>query len=178
MSTPAPSAPFPYALVGGIVGGLTVIGLTMATFLLSQVYLGTKDDWETIQKKANLSTGILMGSTTLLGIGALVYLYFFPPAEVTSVMYYLLAGSCLSLGLSYSAFALSPIPSTRDTEGMTAQVRKSLVLTAIGMFLLFALSAIYLVQDPAISMYYMLALSFVSFAMSFSAVGVSSLTNT
>ncbi len=178
MSTPAPSAPFPYALVGGIVGGLTVIGLTMATFLLSQVYLGTKDDWETIQKKANLSTGILMGSTSLLGIGALVYLYFFPPAEVTSVMYYLLAGSCLSLGLSYSAFTLSPIPSTGDTEGMTAQVRKSLVLTAIGMFLLFALSAIYLVQDPAISMYYLLALNFLSVAMSFSAVGVSSLTNT
>jgi hypothetical protein len=46
------------------------------------------------------------------------------------------------------------------------------------MFLLFALSAIYLVQDPAISMYYILALSFLSFAMSFSAVGVSSLTNT
>jgi hypothetical protein len=92
-------------MTGVIVFSVISIGLFIGAFVSMSKFIGSKDDWNTIQPQI---TKILI--LTLIGTFGLIIaalLYFIQDSAKT--IYFILVLSCLSLGLSFSALAISAI---------------------------------------------------------------------
>ena len=92
-------------MTGIIIFSVISIGLFIGAFVSMSKFIGSKDDWNTIQPQI---TKILI--LTLIGTFGLIIaalLYFIQDSART--IYFILVLSCLSLGLSFSALAISAI---------------------------------------------------------------------
>ena len=90
---------------GIIVFGVVSVGLFIGAFVNMSKFVGSKDDWNLIQPQI---TKILI--LTLIGTFGLIVtslLYFIQDSEKT--IYFILVLSCVTLGLSFSALAISAI---------------------------------------------------------------------
>ncbi len=88
-----------------ILFSLTAVGLFIGSFVGMSNFVGSKDDWNVIQPQI---TKILL--LTLFGTFALIvasFLYFIQDSART--IYFILVLTCLSMGLSFSALAISAI---------------------------------------------------------------------
>lgn len=93
--------------VGITIFTLTAVGLFISAFVSMSKFVGSKDDWNLIQPQV---TKILI--LTLIGTFSLMaasLLYFIQDSART--IYFILIVCCLSLGLSFSALAISAISS-------------------------------------------------------------------
>ena len=93
--------------VGITIFTLTAVGLFIGAFVSMSNFVGSKDDWNLIQPQV---TKILI--LTLIGTFSLMaaaLLYFIQDSART--IYFILIVCCLSLGLSFSALAISAISS-------------------------------------------------------------------
>jgi hypothetical protein len=91
--------------VGIIVFGVVSVGLFIGAFVNMSKFVGSKDDWNLIQPQI---TKILI--LTLIGTFGLIItslLYFIQDSAKT--IYFILVLSCVTLGLSFSALAISAI---------------------------------------------------------------------
>ncbi len=85
--------------------GVISVGLFISSFVTMSKFVGSKDDWNLIQPQI---TKILI--LTIIGTFGLIVtslLYFIQDSART--IYFILVLCCLSLGLSYSALAISAI---------------------------------------------------------------------
>ncbi len=90
---------------GIVIFSVISVGLFIWSFISMSQFVGSKDDWNVIQPQI---TKILI--LTLIGTFGLIIaalLYFIQDSART--IYFILVLSCLSLGLSYSALAISAI---------------------------------------------------------------------
>jgi hypothetical protein len=90
---------------GIIIFGVVSVGLFIGAFVNMSKFVGSKDDWNLIQPQI---TKILI--LTLIGTFGLIVtslLYFIQDSEKT--IYFILVLSCVTLGLSFSALAISAI---------------------------------------------------------------------
>lgn len=94
---------------GGNIGialfGIVSLGMFIGAFVNMSNFVGSKDDWNLIKPQiTKIWILTLIGTATLI-IASL--LYFIQDSEKT--IYYILALTCVSLGLSFSALAISAI---------------------------------------------------------------------
>lgn len=92
-------------MTGIIIFSVISIGLFIGAFVSMSKFVGSKDDWNVIQPQI---TKILI--LTLIGTFGLIIaalMYFIQDSERT--IYFILVLCCLSLGLSFSALAISAI---------------------------------------------------------------------
>lgn len=94
---------------GGNIGialfGIVSLGMFTGAFVNMSNFVGSKDDWNLIKPQiTKIWILTLIGTATLI-IASL--LYFIQDSEKT--IYYILALTCVSLGLSFSALAISAI---------------------------------------------------------------------
>jgi hypothetical protein len=90
---------------GIVIFALVSIGMFIGAFVSMSNFVGSKDDWNLIKPQIT-KIWIL----TLIGTAGLIItslLYFIQDSSKT--IYYILALTCLSLGLSFSALAISAI---------------------------------------------------------------------
>lgn len=88
-----------------IIFTLLSIGMFTASFIVSAQFLGTKEDWNQIQPQV-----IYILCLTLVGtFGLMVASFFYYIQDPAKTIYFILILCCLSLGLSYSALAISAI---------------------------------------------------------------------
>ena len=88
-----------------ILFSITSIGLFIGSFVTMSQFLGSKDDWNVIQPQITKVLILTIIGTVGLLISALLY-YIQDPAKT---IYFILALSCVSLGLSYAALAIAAI---------------------------------------------------------------------
>ena len=88
-----------------IVFGLTAMGLFIGSFVSISKFVGTKDNWNQIKDQIAKTWGLALTGSVLLFLACL--LYFIQNREY--IIYIILAISCLTLALSYSALAASAI---------------------------------------------------------------------
>lgn len=91
--------------VAMIVFGLTAVGLFIGSFVSISQFVGTKDNWNQIKDQIGKSWGLSLGAAVALFAACM--LYFIQNREY--IIYIILAISCLTLALSYSALAVSAI---------------------------------------------------------------------
>lgn len=89
----------------GVSAGISAI-LFLTSFILTSKFLGGKEDWNTIRREAMTKIWPLsILGTIFLFIASAIYM----TQDPHRTMYYLLALCCLTLGISYSALAISVI---------------------------------------------------------------------
>jgi len=88
-----------------ILFSITSIGLFIGSFVSISQFVGSKDDWNVIQPQITKVLILTIIGTVGLLISALLY-YIQDPAKT---IYFILALSCVSLGLSYAALAIAAI---------------------------------------------------------------------
>jgi hypothetical protein len=92
-------------MVGIVIFSIISIGMFIGAFVSMSNFVGSKDDWNLIKPQI---TKILI--LTLIGTFGLIVaalLYFIQDSART--IYFILILSCLSMGLSFSALAISAI---------------------------------------------------------------------
>jgi hypothetical protein len=94
---------------GGTIGiwafGITAVGLFIGAFVSMTKFVGSKDDWNVIQPQITKILILTLVGTITLMIAALLY-FMQDPART---IYFILVLSCLTLGMSFSALAISAI---------------------------------------------------------------------
>jgi hypothetical protein len=85
--------------------GLTAMGLFIGSFVSISKFVGSKDNWNQIKDQIAKTWGLALGGSVALFLACL--LYFIQNREY--IIYIILAISCLTLALSYSALAASAI---------------------------------------------------------------------
>jgi len=88
-----------------IVFGLTAAGLFIGSFVSISQFVGSKDNWNQIKDQIAKTWGLALGGTVALFLACM--LYFVQNREY--IIYIILAISCVTLALSYSALAVSAI---------------------------------------------------------------------
>jgi hypothetical protein len=91
--------------VGMIGFGLMAVCLFIGSFVSISKFVGTKDNWNQIKDQIAKTWGLALGGSVALFLACL--LYFIQNREY--IIYIILAISCLTLALSYSALAASAI---------------------------------------------------------------------
>jgi hypothetical protein len=92
-------------MYGILIFSVVSVSLFIWSFISMSQFVGSKDDWNLIQPQITKVLILTLIGTFGLIIAAL--LYFIQDSERT--IYFILVLSCLSLGLSYSALAISAI---------------------------------------------------------------------
>jgi len=90
---------------GLIFFGLLAAGLYIGSFVSISQFVGSKDNWNQIKDQIKKTWGLALGGSVALFLACL--LYFIQNREY--VIYVILAISCITLGLSYSALAAAAI---------------------------------------------------------------------
>jgi len=91
--------------IGIAIFGIVSIGMFLGAFVSMSNFVGSKDDWNLIKPQiTKIWILTLIGTATLI-IASL--LYFIQDSDKT--IYYILALTCVSLGLSFSSLAISAI---------------------------------------------------------------------
>ena len=91
--------------VGIILSFLAAIGLYIGSFVSVSQFVGSKDDWNQLKPEISKIWGLSLAGSFCLYIASL--LYFIQDPE--KAIYFILAVSCLTIGLSYSALAVAAI---------------------------------------------------------------------
>jgi hypothetical protein len=84
---------------------LTGVALFIASFVTSMGFLGTKEDWNNIQKKVTTIISLSVAASIALGFAAV--LYFISNQE--KAVYYTIIMSTLAFGMSYASVAVASI---------------------------------------------------------------------
>ena len=92
-------------MTGIIIFSVISIGLFIGAFVSMSKFIGSKDDWNVIQPQITKILLLTLFGTFGLIVAALMY--FIQDSERT--IYFILVLCCLSLGLSFSALAISAI---------------------------------------------------------------------
>ncbi len=91
--------------IGIAIFGITSIGLFIGAFVSMSNFVGSKDDWNLIKPQiTKIWILTLIGTATLI-IASLLYFI----QDSARTVFYILALTCVSLGLSFSALAISAI---------------------------------------------------------------------
>lgn len=85
-----------------IVGAM---GCYITTFVMTSMFIGGKDDWNSMNKQLKNIWPITLVGTFGLFIASVIY-YIQDPK---SIIYFILVIACLAFGMAYSAIALSAI---------------------------------------------------------------------
>ena len=91
--------------VGVWIFGIMSVGLFIGSFVSMSKFVGSKDDWNVIQPQITKILVLTLIGTITLMIAALLY-FMQDPART---IYFILVLSCLTLGMSFSALAISAI---------------------------------------------------------------------
>lgn len=91
--------------VGAVLFGIVAIGLYVWSFVDMSKFIGSKDSWNQISSQVGKIWGLTLAGSFILFIASLLYFV----QDETKTVYFILALSCLTLGLSYSALAISAI---------------------------------------------------------------------
>ena len=89
----------------GIVS-VIAIGMFIAAFVTTSQMVGSKDDWNLIQAQVVKILVLTLIGTVCFTIAIMIFCHTLNP---TDIVYVLIPISCLSIGLSYSALAISAI---------------------------------------------------------------------
>ena len=89
----------------GIVS-VIAIGMFIAAFVTTSQMVGSKDDWNLIQAQVVKILVLTLIGTVCFTIAIMIFCHTLNP---TDIIYVLIPISCLSIGLSYSALAISAI---------------------------------------------------------------------
>jgi hypothetical protein len=84
---------------------IIALGLFIGAFVSMSNFVGSKDDWNLIRPQITKILILVLVGTVSLMIAA--FLYFMQ--DSAKAIYFILVVSCLSLGLSYGALAVSVI---------------------------------------------------------------------
>ena len=95
-------------MIGIIISGLIAIGLYIGSFVTASYFVGSSDNWNLIKPQITKIWILTLVGTFALFIASLLY-YIQDPAKA---IYFILAITCLSFGLSYSALAIAAISRT------------------------------------------------------------------
>jgi len=92
---------------GIIIPGSIVLGFLLfgTSFFLASKFMGSPDEWNNIQTQVPTIWGLTAGGSVAIFIAALLY-YVQDPSKA---IYFILALTCASFGLSYGAFAVAAI---------------------------------------------------------------------
>jgi hypothetical protein len=88
-----------------IMSGIIAIGLYVWSFISISNFVGSKDDWNSLKPQITKIWSLTLAGSFALFIASLLYFIQDPQRAI----YFILALSCLTLGLSYSALAISAI---------------------------------------------------------------------
>lgn len=91
--------------VGAVLFGIIAIGLYVWSFMDMSRFVGSKDSWNQISSQVGKIWGLTLAGSFVLFIAALLYFI----QDETKTIYFILGLSCITLGLSYSALAISAI---------------------------------------------------------------------
>ena len=84
---------------------LTAVGLFIGSYVSTASFLGTKEDWNDIQKKVTVIVGLSIGATIALALAALLYFI----SDERKAVYYTIIVSTLAIGMSYASIAVASI---------------------------------------------------------------------
>jgi hypothetical protein len=84
---------------------LTAVGLFIGSYVSTASFLGTKEDWNNIQKKVTVIVGLSIGATIALALAALLYFI----SDERKAVYYTIIVSTLAIGMSYASIAVASI---------------------------------------------------------------------
>ena len=91
--------------IGIVIFGVVSIGMFIGAFVSMSNFVGSKDDWNLIKPQiTKIWILTLIGTATLI-IASLLYFI----QDSSRTVFYILALTCVSLGLSFSALAISAI---------------------------------------------------------------------
>ena len=91
--------------IGVILFTLLAVSMFIAAFVKMTSFVGSKDDWNSIQPQiTKILILTMVGTFALLGAALLYYIQ-----DPEKVIYFILVIVCLSLGLSFSALATAVI---------------------------------------------------------------------
>ena len=85
--------------------GIIPIILFIVSIVQLSKFVGNKDDWNNIQPQVSTVLGLTLTAVVVLIIMAGLYFY----QDPSRAIFFILIISCLSLGLAYSALAISVI---------------------------------------------------------------------
>ena len=91
--------------VGAVLFGIVAIGLYVWSFVDMSKFIGSKDSWNQISSQVGKIWGLTLAGSFILFIAALLYFV----QDETKTIYFILALSCITRGLAYSALAISAI---------------------------------------------------------------------
>jgi MFS superfamily sulfate permease-like transporter len=80
----------------------------MASFITMLTFIGSQDNWNVLKSHITTTTGLSIAGAVCLCIASIIYF----TQDPTNAIYFAIFLSCLSLGLSYSAIAVSAISKT------------------------------------------------------------------
>ena len=85
---------------------LIAIGMFIGSFVTTSQMLGSKDDWNLIQAQVVKILILTLIGTVCFTIAIMIFCH---TLEQGNIIYVLVPVSCISIGLSYSALAISAI---------------------------------------------------------------------
>lgn len=91
--------------IGIWIFGIISIGLFIGSFVSMSNFVGSKDDWNRIQPQITKILILTLIGTVTLTIASLLYFI----QDSARTIYFILVMSCITLGMSFSALAISAI---------------------------------------------------------------------